>query len=358
MIENISLKNFKCFADKAFSLSSLTVFAGSNASGKSSVIQAILLLRQSYDSGYLQAGKMQLNGRFYSIGTVKDLLTAGLIDRNIFIAITEDGVKRDFHFEYAASEFDSYHLELKSELSEGNIRFLSNDFSYLCAERLGPRNLYDIPQTMLSKKDVGIHGEYAASVLEDIGDKPASNRKLSKNAPNSLRFAVKFWLNTIVPNVDISYIRITQADSVSMQFNDTGISGYQVRPVNTGFGISYTLPVIVAALNLSENSVLIVENPESHLHPFAQSMMGKFLAETAYSGVQVMIETHSDHIINGIRLAVKENPDLSDRTIINHLKYFQGNRENVEIRVDRDGNLDKSPDGFFDQIEKDLMRLF
>ena len=165
MIENISLKNFKCFADNAFSLSSLTVFAGSNASGKSSVIQAILLLRQSYDSGYLQAGKMQLNGRFYSIGTVKDLLTAGLIDRNIFIAITEDGVKRDFHFEYAASEFDSYHLELKSELSEGNIRFLSNDFSYLCAERLGPRNLYDIPQTMLSKKDVGIHGEYAASWL-------------------------------------------------------------------------------------------------------------------------------------------------------------------------------------------------
>jgi predicted ATPase len=277
-------------------------------------------------------------------------------NRNIFIRITEDGVKTNFHFEYAASEIDSYKLELK-KIPKINIRFLSNELSYLCAERLGPRNLYHIPQIMLSKKDVGIHGEYAASVLEDIGDKPAVNRKLSKNTPN-LRNAVRFWLDTVIPNIDISYRRITEADSVTMWLNDTGISDYHIRPVNTGFGISYTLPVIVAALNLSEKSILIVENPESHLHPFAQSMMGKFLAEAAGSGIQVIIETHSDHIINGIRLAVKEHPELSERTIINSLKYFQGGRENIEIRVDRDGNLDKSPDGFFDQIEKDLMRLF
>ncbi len=357
MLESISLKNFKCFADNFFSLSNLTVFAGSNTSGKSTVIQAILLLRQSYESGYLDKRRMQLNGRFYSVGTLKDLVAAGSGDRNISVIISEDGMERNFHFEYAAGEIDGYKMKLKNELPENDIRFFSDDFSYLCAERLGPRNLYDIPEIMLSKKDVGIHGEYVASVMEDIGDKPAINQKLSRNAPN-LRNAVKFWLNTIVPGIDIRYRRITGADSVSMQFNDTEIPHHQVRPVNTGFGISYTLPVIVAALNLSENSMLIVENPESHLHPLAQSMMGKFLAEAASSGVQVIIETHSDHIINGVRLTVKGNPELSEMTIINSLKYFKGNRENVEIKVDRDGNLDKSPDGFFDQIEKDLMGLF
>jgi predicted ATPase len=357
MIESISLKNFKCFADNVFSLSNLTVFAGSNASGKSSVIQAILLLRQSYESGYLYEKRMQLNGRLYSIGTVRDMVKAGSGDRNVSITLIEDGVQRNFYFEYGSGELDGYKMKLKNEFSENDIRFLLNDFSYLCAERLGPRNLYDIPQIMLSKKDMGIHGEYVASVLEDIGDQPAVNQKLSKNAPN-LHNAVKFWLNTILPNIDIKYRRITEADSISMQFNDTDVFNHQIRPVNTGFGISYTLPVIVAALSLSENSVLIVENPESHLHPFAQSMMGKFLAQAAGSGVQVIIETHSDHIINGIRLAVKGNPELSEMTIINSLKYFQKERENVEIRIDRDGNLDKSPDGFFDQIEKDLMELF
>lgn len=354
MIENISLKNFKCFADNTFPLSGLTVFAGPNSSGKSSAIQAILLLKQSYDSGYLYEDKMQLNGRLYSVGTVRDLVAAGSDSRNISVIITEGGMERRFHFEYAAGELDGYKVKLKDKFSGKDIRFLLNDFSYLCAERLGPRNLYNIPQI---NKDTGINGEYTAYVLEAFGNEPSINQKLSEKKP-SLRHAVKFWLNTIVPNTDIKYRRIPEADSVSMQFNDTEVSDHQIRPINTGFGISYILPVIVAALNLSENSMLIVENPESHLHPFAQSMMGKFLAEAAASGIQVIIETHSDHIINGIRLAVKGNPELSEKTVINSLKYFQGSRENVEIRIDRDGNLNKSPDGFFDQIEKDLMELF
>jgi predicted ATPase len=86
--------------------------------------------------------------------------------------------------------------------------------------------------------------------------------------------------------------------------------------------------------------------------------MGQFLAEVAHSGVQIILETHSDHILNGMRRAVKSG-------VIPHtdvLLYFFNPRyqsstkplpQVVNPRIDRHGNLDTWPAGFFDQFDKD-----
>ena len=89
-----------------------------------------------------------------------------------------------------------------------------------------------------------------------------------------------------------------------------------------GFGVTYSLPIILSGLIAKEKGLLIVENPEAHLHPAGQSRMGVFLAWLAGKGVQVLVETHSDHIINGIRRAIAEFKYLDNSSALVH--WFGG----------------------------------
>ena len=91
------------------------------------------------------------------------------------------------------------------------------------------------------------------------------------------------------------------------------------KPTNVGFGYSYALPILIAGLTAEKGTILIVENPEAHLHPSAQSMITKFLGLVANRGVQVFIETHSEHILNALRvMVVQESMKASDINV----KYF------------------------------------
>ena len=98
------------------------------------------------------------------------------------------------------------------------------------------------------------------------------------------------------------------ADEVAAEALEAGLDALadRMRPTNMGFGVSYALPVITAGLLAPAGSLLVVENPEAHLHPAGQSRVGRFLAHLAASGVQVVAETHSDHVLNGVRLAAVE----------------------------------------------------
>ncbi|MFC9853066.1 AAA family ATPase [Streptomyces prasinus] len=114
--------------------------------------------------------------------------------------------------------------------------------------------------------------------------------------------------------------------------------------------------MIVAGLLTGPGDLLIVENPEAHLHPGGQSKLGRFLARVAGAGAQVIVETHSDHVLNGARLAVAEERILRPEDAIVH--YF-GEEEagSAPIEFTARGELTEWPRGFFDQIEQDLGRL-
>ena len=129
------------------------------------------------------------------------------------------------------------------------------------------------------------------------------------------------------------------------------------RAVNTGFGITQILPLIVAAMSARKGDLLLVENPEVHLHPAAQAAMGEFLAEVAAAGVQVVVETHSDHVLNGVRRAVKCERLPADEVALHFFRPRDEVREDgsqVESpAIDHRGNVDAWPEGFFDQFDKD-----
>jgi predicted ATPase len=99
----------------------------------------------------------------------------------------------------------------------------------------------------------------------------------------------------------------------------------------------------------------MIENPEAHLHPLGQSRIGYFLAQAAAAGIQIIIETHSDHVLNGIRRAVRHKAIQAENVA---LHFFESAGKLVTPQIFPDGGIMPWPDGFFDQTEKDLMELF
>jgi predicted ATPase len=129
-----------------------------------------------------------------------------------------------------------------------------------------------------------------------------------------------------------------------------------IKPTNMGFGITYALPVVLAGLSGCKEGLLVVENPEAHLHPSGQSQMGIFLARMAAAGLQVIVETHSDHVLNGIRRAVGEQKVLLHTDVVVH--YFDVETpEPQALSISPNGAISSWPRGFFDQFQIDVAAL-
>ena len=371
MITSLHLLNFKPFANQLLEFRKLTLFSGLNSTGKSSVMQSLLLLRQSYQQGLLPEKGLALNGDFVNIGTAQDALFEGAKEDLIgFNIVLENNSKAVWRFKYDR-EVDVLSIDsepVSSEVYKSNL--FGNKFHYLQAERIGPRPFNEMSDYQVRQLgQLGIKGEYAAHFLAINGQKAISNsglshpdvksktqRDLSSAKSMDLIDQVEAWMGEISPGTRLKIDAKSDVDLMSFQYSYGDSNPY--RATNVGLGISYTLPIIVAALASTPGTIILIENPEAHLHPKGQVKMGQLLALAASGGVQVVIETHSDHVLNGIRLAV-HGGKLDPKDV--QLHYFQRqNKEGQAVtevispRISRNGRIDRWPDGFFDEWDKSL----
>lgn len=362
MIAYIRLQRFKCFLDQTVRFAPLSILCGTNNTGKSTVIQALLFLRQSAMTGNFAKPDLPLNGPLVHMGTARDLFCQWAEEDNIQISVAfSDLPGRVFTCKLAYRREDSDALSMKLMESPSNLpssSLFADRFFYLGAERMGPQLVYPVSEDSLEAMHVGFRGEYTAHCLHQFGNKKIKLPQL-KHSPEDhsieLLFQVEEWLKDMLPGgIMINPARITQADILQVSFRDSERNTDYLRPTSIGFGISYCLPIIVAGLMAEKGNLLIVENPEAHLHPHAQSRMGIFLSKLAAAGVQVILETHSDHLLNGVRIAVKKGYINEKYVSIN---FFERDYNIVRPAIDADGRIDLWPDGFFDQAEKDLGEL-
>ncbi len=371
MITSLHLLNFKPFANQLLEFRKLTLFSGLNSTGKSSVLQSFLLLRQSYQQGLLPEKGLALNGDFVNIGTAQDALFEGAKEDLIgFDIVLENNSKAVWRFKYDR-EVDVLSIDsepVSSEVYKSNL--FGNKFHYLQAERIGPRPFNEMSDYQVRQLgQLGIKGEYAAHFLAINGQKAIPNsglshpevklktqRDLSSAKSMDLIDQVEAWMGEISPGTRLKIDAKSDVDLMSFQYSYGDSNPY--RATNVGFGISYTLPIIVAVLASTPGTIILIENPEAHLHPKGQVKMGQLLALAASGGVQVVIETHSDHVLNGIRLAV-HGGKLDPKDV--QLHYFQRqNKEGqavtdvVSPKIDRNGRIDRWPDGFFDEWDNSL----
>lgn len=352
MINSMRLKNFKCFDDITLSINQLNVLTGLNGMGKSSIIQALLLLKQSDEQDNLNK-KIILNGKYVSLGKCIDILYENATSEEINFSVTEGEHATEIVTNYEA---DSDLIEVKTLKGE-KLPWMNRDFEYINAERVVPKSVYEQSSLYVDVyNQLGIYGQYTAHYLEKHQDDIIKNNKNGTN--ESFKDVLQQWLNEISPNIKINIHNIENSNlsQLNYYYMDSGKSN-QYRPINVGFGITYVLPIITALIKAKPNTTLIIENPEAHLHPKGQRKMGELIAETAKRGVQIFLETHSDHILNGIRIAVKNKVLNNDKI---KLFYFclKNNKHSVESpQILEDGRLNYWPDGFFDEWENALNEI-
>jgi predicted ATPase len=236
---------------------------------------------------------------------------------------------------------------------------------YISADRWGPRRLLPMSEHDITQGNLGKYGEYAAHYLVTYGERllPDINARLPLRNPDEgkdLLHQVQEWLNEISPGTRLEPKAFREVDGSTLTFAFRGLVGYSrgYRATNVGFGLSYTLPVIVALLSLPPSGLVMLENPEAHLHPKGQTIMGRLIALAAAAGVQVILETHSDHVLNGIRIAVRDGVLRPEDAVLHYFSRTDEGRVEVESpRIDSEGKIDRWPEGFFDEGVRSLASL-
>ena len=377
MIKSISIRNYKVHKSTTVRLANLTVLAGQNSSGKSSIIQAILLLRQSFLKDNLRYG-LQLQGECCNVGLVDDAICQYADDDTIYFAIETESSQREWIFSRQdnASMKDMIPIVSEhSQMQDDDPVFFTNDFQYISAARWEPRESYPLNTSAVELRRQ-LSSEYGlcdlvAHYLYFYGNEQhvLINPALKYDGVESLDLMdqVSAWERAISAGVNVSVQKEGKAFSLKYSYTRDGdfIPSREFSATNVGYGLSYALPIIVAMLTAKAGSLILVENPEIHLHPQGQAALASLIARAAQAGVQVVLETHSDHILNGILVASKQFENGGGLGIDKeNVKIYQCVKspksqlaELYEVCIVGDGKIDSQPFGFFDQTDKDLKYL-
>lgn len=327
MISNIRINGFKSFIAETINLGKLTLLTGLNSSGKSSVIQSLLLLER---------------------------------------AAKDEEIYLDGHGSLAESKnpYATEGIEISAEFETGDILMIKNDIStrspninfpeliYISADRHGPETSMPIN---ISNNKLGRKGENIFKCIEKYADVPLNELlKHEKSEGETFLFNLRAWLKVVSPNANFKHHLQTMSDSSYGTFND-------FRAKNVGFGLSYALPVITALLlgTIEPNSIVIIENPEAHLHPRGQTEIARLISLCVQAGAQVIIETHSDHLFDGIRIFTKKS-EVDFHKMVKLYWFELDKNQNTQIEeavMDKNGRLEIWPEGMFDQFEINASKL-
>ncbi|MGW0942464.1 AAA family ATPase [Streptomyces sp. NPDC002623] len=373
MLESLTLTNFKAFAHQELRLAPFTLLTGLNSSGKSSVLQSLALLRQSYESGDLapvggsEAGLL-LNEELVQLGIGQDVRHESYDETGPYITLAVRGDEASMQWN-AVYEREADHLKLLPDEERGGCEpsrclptLFGPGFQYLKADRVSPQVSYPRSHHAVSTRGfLGAHGEHTVNYLRAHQDDPVeSSALLVRDAASAtLLGQTEAWMQKLCPGVSLEAAGIDGTDTVRLSYRfGTGVSqSNRYRPTNVGFGLTYVLPIVVACLSAKPGSLILLENPEAHLHPQGQTWMAYLASAAAASGAQIVMETHSDHVLNGLRLRVKQELLSTDATAVHYFRRKDQTSEVVSPVVGPDGRLSEWPEGFFDEWENSLDQL-
>lgn len=374
MIKQLNINNFKLHNNTELDVKGLTILTGMNGMGKSTIIQSLILLRQSYMMNDLDMG-MNLKGDLCDAGISGELACQSSNQHHLNIELKfENQDDLIYQFQYPDNIMDTLLPGERTNIIDKNILSkysLFNDcFQYLSAFRFGPQKIYNRDTSLVvNKKQISKNMgqcEYAVHFLEQYKNMNIPIEGLAIKDDNDLDVdyrlstQVEQWLRKISPNIKIKIEPIGEDLKLRYRFNrEENTITENMTALNTGFGITYVLPILIAVLSASKGSIILIENPEAHIHPKGQSVLMELMAKAVSYGVQIIIETHSDHIINGSLVAVKNRIITPEHIAIYYFERDENQHTAIShsLEISRNGHIKNPPKGFFDQIDIDLRTL-
>lgn len=431
MLTKLRIKNFKCLQDTGdLEIRPLTLLVGPNSSGKSSLLQMLLMLRQTVDSTDID-NPLAANNGWVQMGAYPEFIYKGdpKRDLEVILEFTEPlrKIKRKEHSEKPKKlylkavfcynrkttqiELKEREISLDNEACERVVRQKGKKYSavlsYLEKEEqkewcrddvrpikfydfgltlkrgekpqditktLPPANLFRRPAFIMEREfrnlfylgplrefpkrfyvtsgqapqDVGTRGERAVDVLW------FSHRSGSKRI-RKIEEEARSWLKMINIANDIKLDRVGRGNYYRVIIIDPA-TGVETNLADIGFGASQTLPIIIESFYAPPGSVILIEQPEIHLHPKAQSILGDLFIKAADEGNRTfIIETHSEHILARVRRRIAEKRIRKENIAIYYFEPTSDGTRIHEVTLNEQGQYESFPEGFF---EEDVVEAF
>jgi predicted ATPase len=333
------------------------------------------LLAQTFDEREWGTSLL-LNGPDISLGTAADVLNQTAGGRELALGVATDLQRVQWTFraeDRRALSLDVKEIEVDGRERDAQpvLRWLlpeadaeTNDVvralrrvSWISAERSGPREIVPLLDAQ-HHEHVGVRGERAAGLLYWRESDEVLEPLCVPGEIKNLFHQVRSWMRVFFPGSDIKLTPVEGANAITLQMKSDAKSDFQ-RSQNLGFGLSQLFPVLVAVLAAKPDDTLLIENPEVHLHPRAQQDIGVLLSRVAANGIQVVVETHADHVLNGVRLAAKMKRIKSEDVAVHFFMRSptDGSLGQLSPILDDDGRFNEWPAGFFDQYDAALAEL-
>ena len=239
--------------------------------------------------------------------------------------------------------------------------FFASSLKYLGPLRVAPKPLYPLAPAA-DPHDLGLRGEHTASILE-----LHKNKKI-RYIPSANFEDPAINLKTITRTLEAAVIDWLQYLGVanSVKSRDQGKLGHELKVglsnsdsshdlTHVGVGVSQVLPILVMCLLADTDSTLVFEQPELHLHPKVQTLLGDFFLSMALCNKQCIVETHSEYFIDRLRFriaAASPERELNSQTKIYFVEKPSQASSFREVVINEYGAISDWPEGFFDQSQQ------
>ncbi|MDR1369344.1 MAG: DUF3696 domain-containing protein [Dysgonamonadaceae bacterium] len=375
-LEQLKLENFKCFQkEQTFDFGKITLLTGANSSGKSSVIYAVL--------GALQSGEFpslfSTNGKYVNMGSFEEVSFDHKKDSIIKIHLKFENIRSGENKYFDIQTFWSFGKNTLPELKNLRIESSTSSFEINDPEDLKNLKLFppDIQKTIVSLKvflskyeeKINFIGSFRYNPERTYNEKNYGRYKVDKSGDGYLDQIIA-WETQSSPKFEmlISIMKdLSLLEDIESKRLEGGRYEFKIKTIkggaysslsDVGYGISQFMPVMVADLQLPNDSQLFVSQPEIHLHPNIQSLFGDYLVrQVNNSGKRYILETHSEYLLNKIRLAIVKG-EISEEDV--RVYFLENNNTDTDvfpIKFTKNGQILNAPKGFFETYLIDSMEI-
>ena len=411
MITHIRMKNFKSWEDSPeVKLAPLTGFFGTNSSGKSSLLQMLLLLKQTIgtdeilffgdENSLVNLGSfpevihghktnepltLEFGCKLLNPFTIEgfqpggyDLSTDSSLDVDSFVFETtilwrdeklfvQDACYR-FEDENKVLTLEGKHSEkiygelYLSETTRSPIAQFASEFKklfdhvyYLGPTRVHPQRDYHWEKT--HPKEIDMWGNKAIDALLSARVRQLTTAHNGKDT--SIEERISKWLQKLELAHSFSLDPKGSLDDNNYEVRiQKSPNSPEVTLADIGYGVGDLFPLLVHCCYVPEGSTLILEQPGIHLHPKAQADLADLLIEViAERNLQILIESHSEHLLNRLQRRVAEEKIAADQTALYFCQHIDGASKIDRLEMDEFGNITNWPENFFGDEMGDLFAM-